>query len=185
MTDLSPAAVHSGFFPVRIVQRTIAAMDCIPAGFIGLAARVFPAAVFWQSGRTKMQGWTIRDATFFLFENEYALPLVPPEIAAYMATMAEHVFPVLILLGLATRFSALALLAMTLVIEIFVYPDAWPTHLSWAGLLLYLVARGPGRLSLDTLPVRSCRFDSQSGEACRRFGRCNGVDGLGSGACRR
>ena len=91
--------------------------------------------------------WTAPDDE--LFRTEYRLPLVPPEIAAHAAAYAEHLFPLLLVLGLATRFSALALLGMTLVIEVFVYPDAWPTHLSWATLLVYLVGRGGGRLALD------------------------------------
>ena len=77
------------------------------------------------------------------------LPLLPPELAAQMATVAEHLFPVLLVLGLFTRLSALALLGMTLTIQLFVYPDAWPTHLSWAGLMLYLVGRGAGSVSVD------------------------------------
>jgi putative oxidoreductase len=79
------------------------------------------------------------------------LPLIPSDWAARIATGAEHLFPLLLVLGLFTRFSALALLGMTAVIEIFVYPDAWPTHLSWAGLLVPLVARGGGKWSLDQL----------------------------------
>ena len=132
----------------------------IPDSLILLTARIFPAAVFWQSGRTKMQGWTIRDATFFLFENEYALPLVPPEIAAYMATMAEHVFPVLLVLGLGTRFAAAALLGMTLVIQTFVYPGAWITHGLWATCFLLLIARGGGTVSLDHAIFRKLRSHS-------------------------
>ena len=104
-------------------------LDCIPHNLIALSARLGAAGVFWQSARTKMDGFTIKDTTFFLFREEYALPLIPPEIAAVMATTAEHVFSILLLLGLATRLSAAALLAMTLVIQIFVYPLAWPTHL--------------------------------------------------------
>jgi putative oxidoreductase len=110
------------------------------------------AAVFFQSGRTKVEGlFTIPETTVELFRSEYALPLLPPEVAAYMAAGAEHLFPLLLVLGLFTRLSAVALLAMTLVIQVFVYPDAWPTHLSWAGLLLPLIAMGGGRLSLDRL----------------------------------
>ena len=92
---------------------------------------------------------TIKPSTYDLFCLEYHLPLIPSELAARMATGAEHLFPILLVLGLFTRLSALALLGVTTVIEIFVYPDAWPTHLSWAGLLLPLVARGGGRWSLD------------------------------------
>ena len=116
-----------------------------------LALRLFPAAVFWLSARTKVDGWSIAESTWFLFEHEYALPIIPFAWAAVLATVAEHVFPVLLVLGLFTRLSALALLAMTAVIQIFVYPGAWVTHGLWAACFLALVARGPGALSLDRL----------------------------------
>jgi len=117
-----------------------------------LVQRLGAAAIFFLSGRTKVEGWiTLTDGTFTLFETDYALPLIPPRIAAYAATTSEHVFPILLVLGLFTRGAATALLGMTVVIEIFVYPDAWPTHLSWAGLLLPLIAMGGGRWSLDRL----------------------------------
>jgi putative oxidoreductase len=115
-----------------------------------LVARLSIAAIFLMSGRTKVSGFlTITPSTYELFRTEYALPLVTPELAAHLATYSEHLFPVLFVLGLFSRLSALALLGMTLVIEVFVYPDAWPTHLSWAGLLLLIVARGGGAMSLD------------------------------------
>ncbi|WP_096668655.1 DoxX family protein [Polaromonas sp. AET17H-212] len=117
---------------------------------LALATRLGIAAIFFYSGRTKVAGFlTLTDSTYELFRAEYRLPLLPPEIAAHLATYAEHLFPLLLVLGLFTRYSALALLGMTLVIQVFVYPDAWPTHLSWAALLLYLVGRGAGRLSVD------------------------------------
>lgn len=117
-----------------------------------LIQRLGIAAIFFLSGRTKVEGWfTLSDSTFELFRTDYALPLIPPDIAAYAATISEHVFSILLIVGLFTRFSATALLGMTLIIEIFVYPDAWPTHLSWAGLLLPLIAFGGGSLSLDRL----------------------------------
>lgn len=117
---------------------------------IALAARVAMAAIFLMSGRTKVTGLlTVSDGTYALFREEYHVPLLPPDLAAHLATYAEHLFPLLLVLGLATRLSALGLLGMTVVIQVFVYPDAWPTHLSWAGLLLYLAARGGGRLSVD------------------------------------
>lgn len=125
-----------------------------------LVARFGIASVFFLSGRTKVDGFlTIKDSTYELFASEYALPLLSPEVAARIATGAEHLFPVLLVLGLFTRVSALALLGMTTVIEIFVYPDAWSTHLTWAGLLLPLVARGGGAWSLDRifLPWRASR----------------------------
>jgi putative oxidoreductase len=122
----------------------------IPESLLFLIARFGIAAVFFQSGRTKVQGFlTIKPSTYDLFASEYHLPLIPSELAARLATGAEHLFPILLVLGLFTRLSALALLGMTTVIEIFVYPDAWPTHLSWAGLLFPLVARGGGKWSLD------------------------------------
>ena len=108
--------------------------------------------VFWTSARTKVEGFlTLKPSTFFLFEYEYALPLIPHNIAAYMATYAEHFFPILIVLGFATRFGAAALLVMTLVIQIFVYPGAWALHLLWASILIYLMARGAGVVSIDHL----------------------------------
>lgn len=117
-----------------------------------LVARLGIASVFFLSGRTKVEGLlTITPSTYDLFQSEYALPLISPYLAAHLATYAEHLFPLLLLLGLGTRLSALALLGMTTVIEVFVYPDAWATHLSWAGLLLLLIARGGGNASLDRL----------------------------------
>lgn len=117
---------------------------------LSLVARLAIAGVFLMSGRTKVEGFlTITDSTYELFRTEYKLPWVPPEIAAHMAAYAEHLFPVLLILGLFSRLSAFALLGMTTVIEVFVYPDAWATHLTWAGLLLIIIAKGAGRLSLD------------------------------------
>ena len=129
---------------VRRLQRAV------PESTLLLLARLGIAAVFFQSGRTKVEGLlTITDGTYELFRTEYALPLVDPVVAAHAATYSEHLFPILLVLGLFTRPAALALLGMTMVIEIFVYPDAWPTHLSWIALLLPLVVRGAGKWSLD------------------------------------
>lgn len=124
----------------------------LPSSVLLLVQRLGIASVFFMSGRTKVDGLlTVNDTAFELFRTDYALPLVKPEIAAYAATYSEHLFPILLVLGLFTRLSATALLVMTAVIEIFVYPDAWPTHLSWAGLLLPLIAFGGGKLSLDRI----------------------------------
>ncbi|MFM0642720.1 DoxX family protein [Paraburkholderia bryophila] len=117
---------------------------------LSLVARFAIAAIFFMSGRTKVSGiLTLTPSTYELFRTEYKLPLVPPEIAAHIAAYSEHLFPLLLVLGLFSRFSAFALLGMTTVIEVFVYPDAWPTHLSWAGLLLVIIGRGAGVFSLD------------------------------------
>lgn len=121
-------------------------------GALLLLDRLAIAPIFFLSGRTKVEGlFTISDSTFELFRTEYALPLVPPVLAAWMATIAEHLFSTMLVLGMGTRIAALALLGMTATIEIFVYPDAWPTHLSWAGLLLPLVLKGAGPFSLDAV----------------------------------
>ena len=143
----SPIALYE-----RFVRRASALM---PDALLLLVARLGIAAVFFMSGRTKVDGIIhITDGTYELFRTEYALPLIPPDIAAVAATWSEHVFSILLVLGLFTRFSALALFMMTLTIEIFVYPDAWPTHLSWAAILLPLIFRGGGAWSLDALARR-------------------------------
>ena len=133
-----------------------------------LFARFILATIFWRSGQTKIEGfqldlidmkfqwgWPVMaESTLFLFEYEYNLPLLSPGFAALLATLAEHFLPLLLLLGFLTRSSALMLLVMTLVIQIFVYPDAWVTHGLWGALLLVLISRGAGRLSLDALMQR-------------------------------
>lgn len=132
------------------IRRLNGLADHVPHAPVALAARLFPAAVFWASGRTKLDGLlTLDPSALYLFRHEYALPLIPPEIAARLAATAETVLPVLLLLGLMTRFSALALLTMTAIIQIFVYPSAWQTHGLWAACFLILIARGPGAWSLD------------------------------------
>ncbi|MBU3890205.1 MULTISPECIES: DoxX family protein [Methylosinus] len=150
------ANAPTGFSLCVLTQRVIGELERIPYSVIALGARIFPAAVFWQSGQTKVEGWRVSENAIYLFKEDYKLPLLDPTVAAHLAAVAEHVFPALLILGLASRLSAAALLAMTLVIEIFVYPDAWPTHGVWATCLLLIVARGPGVLSLDHLLPRRC-----------------------------
>ena len=117
------------------------------------ATRLSLAGIFWRAGRSKVEegSWfSISDATYFLFDSEYSGVPLPPEWAAVMATAAEHVFPILLVLGLFTRLSALALLGMTMVIQIFVYPEAWwSVHMIWASLSLILITHGAGAWSLD------------------------------------
>lgn len=137
---------------ISIIRNLNEFFNRIPDDLVALALRIFPAMVFLLSGRTKVEGlFSIKDSTWYLFENEYALPLIPSDIAAVLATTAEHVLPILLILGLFTRFSAFGLMCMTAVIQIFVYPDAWVTHGLWAAALLAVVARGPGNISLDRL----------------------------------
>ena len=148
MATAAPLAVRPRRGPLQLIAS--AGEKLLPMSLLLLIQRFGIGAVFFQSGRTKVEGiFTIPDTTIDLFRSEYALPLIRPDIAAYAAATCEHVFPILLFLGLFTRISAAVLLGMTLVIEIFVYPDAWPTHLSWAGLFLPLIAMGGGRLSLD------------------------------------
>mgnify|MGYP005856532061 FL=1 len=153
-------------FSVRLargVARTASLLEHIPHSLIALLGRFSIAAVFWRSGQTKIEGLAIdlvdgtfqlgwpqlSDSAVALFRDEYQLPLLSPELGALAAAWAEHLFPLLLLIGLGTRFSALALLGMTAVIQVLVYPDAWPVHGTWATILLYLAAAGPGRLSVD------------------------------------
>lgn len=156
MNATAATAVTTTLFNWRAPFELLAkvASKLFPLSLLLLVQRLGIAAVFFMSGRTKIEEgtWlTLSDGAFELFRTDYALPLIPPVPAAYAATTAEHLFPILLTLGLFTRVSAAGLLVMTLVIEIFVYPDAWPTHLSWAGLILPLIALGGGKLSLDRL----------------------------------
>jgi len=148
----STAAADAGGHGLRGALNSISdrLSALISHGSIALAARVSMAAIFFLSGRTKVDGFlTVNDSAYTLFRDDYKVPLLPPELAAHLAAYAEHLFPLLLVLGLFTRLSALALLGMTAVIQIFVYPDAWPTHLSWAALLLYLAGRGAGPVAVD------------------------------------
>ncbi|MCM2296803.1 DoxX family protein [Rhodoferax sp.] len=147
----------------RLIRQFISLCTHVPNTLLAFVARFSIAAVFWKSGQTKIQGLEIdivsreftlgwprlSDSVVDLFRDEYRLPVIPPEMAAIMAAFAEHFFPLLILFGMATRLSALALLGMTMTIQLFVYPDAYPTHGTWAAVLLYLMVHGPGKLSLD------------------------------------
>lgn len=123
-----------------------------------LIVRVSLAGIFWRSGRTKVDegSWlSVSDTSKFLFKEEYSAVPLPAELAAYLATYAEHLFPLLLVIGLCTRLSALALLGMTMVIQIFVYPEAWwSVHIIWVALALVLIVRGGGRFSLDALLAR-------------------------------
>lgn len=127
----------------------------IPEALVLLFVRIVAAHPFWASGRTKVDGlFTLRPEAVDLFREEYNLPLISPELAAPLTMVAEHVLPALLVLGLLTRFSALGLIVMTLVIQFLVYPDAWwPVHSLWLGLLLVIAQRGGGTLALDRLLV--------------------------------
>jgi len=152
MTDyVDSTQAMEGRDPIRLAKTVTGWLNTIPSSAIALIARIGVAGVFWRSGQTKVNGWQLSDGAIYLFEEEYALPFLEPEFAANMAALAEHLFPALLILGIASRFSAAALLVMTLVIQVFVYPGSWPDHFTWAAALVFLIARGPGVLSLDHL----------------------------------
>jgi putative oxidoreductase len=140
--------------PLRLIDMIIGLFNRIPYWLVALTARVALAQVFWSSAQTHLSNW---DTTLYMFSNSYQVPLLPPTFAAYLAVAQEIVMPPLLLLGLGTRFAALALLGTTSVIEIFVYPQAWPTHIQWAAMMLVLISQGGGLLSLDALIARFCR----------------------------
>jgi putative oxidoreductase len=128
------------------VATFITSLDGVPYWVLALPLRFAVATVFWNSAMTKLANWS---TAVELFTEEYKLPLFPPDLAAYLAVSVELAAPVLLVLGLGTRAVALVLLGMTAVIEVFVYPQAWPTHIQWAAMLLVLLCRGAGSLSLD------------------------------------
>ena len=128
--------------------RALALVERVPVDLPQLFFRAGMGLTFWRSAQSKLASW---DTTIVLFQEEYRVPLLPPEIAAYIATTVELTTPILLVLGLATRLGAAAMLGMTLVIQFLVYPQNYPDHLLWAGPLLYLILRGPGVLSLDHL----------------------------------
>lgn len=135
--------------------------DLIPNWATNLILRLGIFFVFWNSVQTKLGGasylgqklefWNVTESTKMLFEYEYALPLIPAELAAYLATLGEFFLALGLLFGVFTRFSAFGLLVITLVIQIFVYPGAWSVHLLWAGALIYLLKEGAGLISIDRL----------------------------------
>ena len=136
---------------ITVLVRARDLLESVPYALLALPLRAAVATVFWNSGTTKLASW---DTTLSLFTDEYKVPLIPPEIAAYMSATVELTTPVLLILGLFTRGAALVLLGMTTIIEVFVYPQAWPTHIQWAAMLLVLLCRGPGAISLDDLIAR-------------------------------
>lgn len=153
---------------VKFTHKLITIFARIPDSLIAVVGRISIAAVFWKSGQTKIDGFVLdlvsgefhfgwprlSDSTLDLFKYEYKLPFISPEFAAPLTIVTEHLFPALLLIGLGTRLSAIALLIVTLVIQIFVYPDAYPTHGVWAAVLLYLIAKGPGKISVDYWIIR-------------------------------
>jgi putative oxidoreductase len=136
------------------IETGVGTLNAIPQSLVSLVSRVAVAGVFWRSGQTKVDGFHVKESTFYLFREEYRVPLLPPDLAAYLATIGEHVLSIGLLVGLASRLSALGLLAMTAVIQLFVFPAGWPDHILWVACLLVILARGPGAISVDHLLFR-------------------------------
>ncbi|HUW80971.1 MAG TPA: DoxX family protein [Acidocella sp.] len=149
MSDV--AIQRPAMLPVRMLNKLTECFELVPYWLVALTARVALAQVFWSSAQTHLANW---DTTLYMFANSYQVPLLPPVFAAYLSVTMEVTMPPLLLLGFATRYAALALLGMTAVIEIFVYPQAWPTHIQWAAMMLVLISQGGGALSVDALLKR-------------------------------
>ena len=140
---------------MSIIAKTIGLLERFPLSILQFLFRFNMAAVFWNSGQTKLASWI---TTVALFRDEYQVPILPPELAATLAATIELTCPVLLVLGLATRLATLPMLGMTFVIEVFVYPESWLEHLTWATTLLFILTRGPGPLSLDYFIARMVGF---------------------------
>lgn len=147
-------ASRSPVSPIGIVSQLYGLLDRVPYWLLALPLRAAVAVIFWDSAMTHLANW---QTTLYMFATDYRLPFLPPVPAAYMAVSIELSTPILLVLGLLTRPAALVLLGMTAVIEIFVYPQAWPTHIQWTAMLLILLCRGPGLVSVDYLLKRYVR----------------------------
>ena len=152
MTASKPVGAANGL--MKMIGAIIGLFDRIPYWLIALTARIALAQVFWSSAQAHLANW---ETTLYMFGDTYQVPLLPPDLAAYLAVAMELAMPPLLVLGFATRFAALALFGMTMVIEIFVFPEAWPTHIQWAAMQLVLMGHGAGSLSLDALIQRWCK----------------------------
>jgi len=139
-------------------------LEALPYSFLAIPLRLGVAWIFWSAAQVKLINW---QRTIEMFRDEYQVPILPPEIAAGMALSIELAAPILLVLGLFTRFAVLVLLAMTAVIQTFVYPEAWPTHLQWTAMMLVLLCRGAGALSVDHLIWRRLT-SAPITAACRR-----------------
>ena len=150
--------------PICLLEHGRGLAQRIPYSVVALVSRVAVASVFWRSGQTKVAGFSIREETFALFRDVYKVPLLPPDVAAYLSTIGEHVFSVLLVVGLASRLSAIGLLFMTAVIELFIFPDGWPEHILWTGLLLQIIASNspsPSPSNSDNSQVRIKKIRQQ------------------------
>ena len=154
----TPSSAATGRPALALIARALDWLESVPYSLLALPLRLAVATVFWNSAMTKLANW---DTAVALFTDEYKVPLLPPALVAHIAVSIELATPVLLVLGLGTRPAAIVLLGMTSVIEIFVYPEAWPTHIQWAAMLLVLLCRGAGKWSFDHLIRRRLGFDAR------------------------
>jgi putative oxidoreductase len=154
MTMVNPTSMPQRGGLVGLYSNAMQHLDTLPLSFVQLVSRLAVAHVFWQSSQSKLASWPV---TIQLFTYEYNLPIIAPGAAAVMATAAELSGAILMFLGLLSRLSALMLLGVVATIQIFVYPDHWGEHLTWAAPLLLILARGGGVFSLDHLAARVIR----------------------------
>jgi len=152
--------------PIKALLAARTALERIPLALIQLAMRIAVGAVFFNSGLLKINSW---EFAIKLFEDEYKVPFIDPAWAARLAAFNELTFPVLLVLGLTTRLATLPLLGMILVIQTLVYPQAWVDHLLWGSILVFLLSRGPGAISVDALIER--RFAAAQRQGMSAGGR--------------
>ncbi len=148
MSSANVVATRARSNVAKLTLLVLERLDAIPYWVLAVPLRLALAWIFWSAGQVKLMNW---ETTLTMFRDEYQVPLLPPELAANMALTIELTAPVLLVLGLFTRPTILVLFGMVAVIQIFVYPEAWPTHLQWLAMMLVLFSRGGGKLSLDHL----------------------------------
>jgi putative oxidoreductase len=154
MSDATIATHRTPLKSAKLLLLVLARLEAIPYWVLAVPLRFAVAWIFWSSAQVKLINW---DTTLTMFRDEYQIPVLPPEVAANMAFAIELTAPVLLVLGLLIRPTILVLFGMVAVIQIFVYPEAWPTHLQWTAMMLVLLSRGAGKLSLDHLLWRWLR----------------------------
>ena len=148
MSDATLTGARAASLPARLLLQVRSWLEAVPYSVLAVPLRFGVAWIFWSSAQVKLINW---QRTIELFADEYRVPLLPPELAASMALSIEIACPILLVLGLLTRFAVIVLLGMTAVIQTFVYPEAWPTHLQWTAMMLVLLCRGAGTFSVDHL----------------------------------
>jgi putative oxidoreductase len=158
MISMTTRAAQARPRPLALYGAAVDRLGQVPESLLLLLLRIGVAMVFWKAGVLKLQSW---DSTIFLFAEEYRVPLLSPEVAASLATAVELGGAVALIVGLATRLGALALLGLVAVIQLFVYPALWSDHIFWLAALLILLVRGAGAWSLDHLIARLTGLDQR------------------------